>query len=130
VNYGNPNFRFYTDSQITDADYRIGMTRKCGSTTAYQAYLPINKQKRWMYWHMPYPFGIADIRREDLIDLDECGVFVETADKHIGKAYVGNRVRQAGNYSKSEKWTLFLAVAGSAAAERWRDMWLEGGHYQ
>jgi len=32
------------------------------------------------------PFGIADIRVEDFIDLDECGVFVETADKHIGKA--------------------------------------------
>ena len=61
------------------------------------------------------------------IDLDECGVFVETADKHIGKAYVGNRVRQEGNYQKSEKWTLLLAVAGSAAAERLQMMWLEGG---
>ena len=39
-----------------------------------------------MYWNLPYPFGIADIRVEDFIDLDECGVFVETADKHIGKA--------------------------------------------
>ena len=76
---------------------------------------------------MPYPYGIADIRREDLIDLDECGVFVETANKHIGKANIGSRVRQAGNYSKSEKWTLLLAVAGSLAAERWRLMWLEGG---
>ena len=73
------------------------------------------------------PYGIADIRQEDLIDLNECGVFVETADKHIGKAYTGSRVRQAGNYSKSEKWTLLLAVAGSLAAERWRLMWLEGG---
>ena len=80
-----------------------------------------------MYWNLPYPFGIADIRVEDFIDLDECGVFVETADKHYGKAYVGNRVRQEGNYQKSEKWTLLLAVAGSVVAERWQMMWLEGG---
>lgn len=127
VNYGDPNFRFYSGSQIWEADIRIGMTRKCGSTTAYQAYLPINKQKRWMYWHLPYPYGIADIRVEDLIDLDECGVFVETADRHIGKAYCGSRVRQEGNYSKSEKWNLILAIAGSAAAERWQNMWLDEG---
>lgn len=127
VNYGDVNFRFYTPSQISKAECRIGLTTKCGSTTAYQAYLPINVLKRWMYWNLPYPFGIADIRVEDLIDLDECGLFVETADKHIGKAYVGNRVRQEGNYQKSEKWTLLLGIAGSAAAERWQMMWLEGG---
>ncbi|KAL7490443.1 LOW QUALITY PROTEIN: hypothetical protein ACHAWT_000143, partial [Skeletonema menzelii] len=108
VNYGSAFFCFYTNSQITQAEKRIGLTRKAGSTTAHQAYLPINLQKRWMYWNLPYPFGIADIRVEDLIDLDECGLFVETADKKIGKAFVGNRVRQEGNYQKSEKWTLLL----------------------
>jgi hypothetical protein len=41
---------------------------------------------------MPYLWGIANIRVEDLIDLDECGLFVETADKGIGKAFVGNWV--------------------------------------
>ncbi len=127
VNYGSVFFRFYTAPQITEAEKRIGLTRKAGSTTAHQAYLPINLQKRWMYWNLPYPYGIADIRVEDLIDLDECGLFVETADKKIGKAYVGNRVRQEGNYQKSEKWTLLLAIAGSTAAERWVKMWLQGG---
>lgn len=80
-----------------------------------------------MYWNLPYPYGIADIRVEDLVDLDECGLFVETAGKNIGKAFLGKRVRQEGNYQKSEKWTLLLAVAGSAAAERWRMMWNDGG---
>ena len=127
INYGSAFFRFYTPSQITEAEKRIGLTRKAASTTAYQAYLPINLQKRWMYWNLPYPFGIADIRVEDLIDLDECGLFVETADRTIGKAFVGKRVRQEGNYQKSEKWTLLLAIAGSAVGERWADMWLEGG---
>jgi len=41
INYGDVTFRFYTSPQITKAETRIGLTRKCGSTTAYQAYLPI-----------------------------------------------------------------------------------------
>ena len=127
VNFGDVNFRFYTKAQITKAETRIGMTRKRGSTTAFQAYLPRNIRKRWMYWNLPYPYGIADIRVEDLIDLDECGLFVETAGKSIGKAFLGKRVRQEGNYQKSEKWTLLLAVAGSAASERWEMMWNDGG---
>ena len=127
VNYGDPFFRFYTNSQITYAEQRIGLTRKRGSTTAFQAYLPINLRKRCIYWNLPYPYGIADIRRADLIDLDECGIFVQTADRTLGKAHEGNRVRQGGNYQHSEKWNLLLAIAGCIAAERWADLWLAGG---
>jgi hypothetical protein len=85
-------FRFYTKLQIAKAERHIGLTRKRGRTTAYQVFLPINQLKRWIYWNMPYLWGIANIRVEDLIDLDECGLFVETADKGIGKAFVGNWV--------------------------------------
>jgi hypothetical protein len=55
-------------------------------------------------------YGIADIRREDLIDLNDCGVFVETAHTHTGKAYIENQVRQAGNYQKAEKWNLLITI--------------------
>ena len=72
ANYGNMNFRFFSASQICEAEKIIGLTRKRGSTTAYQALRPINRQKRWMFWNLPYPYGIADIRRQDMIDLDEC----------------------------------------------------------
>ncbi len=61
INYGDVTFRFYTAPQITKAETRLGLTRKGGCTTAYQAYLPINLLKRRMYWNLPYPFGIADI---------------------------------------------------------------------
>ena len=127
ANFGNLNFRFYSSSQISEAEKRIGLTRKRGSTTAYQALLPINIQKRWNFWNLPYPFGIADISRHDMIDIDECGVFLESSDRSIGKAYIGNRATQAGPYSKSEKWTLLLAISGDPASNRWRDMWLVGG---
>ncbi|KAL7502124.1 hypothetical protein ACHAXN_000189, partial [Cyclotella atomus] len=43
VNYGDVLFRFYTKSQISKAERCIGLTRKRGSTTAYQAFLPINQ---------------------------------------------------------------------------------------
>lgn len=93
VNYGDPFFHFYTNSQIAYAEQRIGLVRKRGSTTALQAYLPINICTCWIYWNLLYPYGIADIRQADLIDLDECGIFVETVDRKIGKAHEGNWVR-------------------------------------
>ena len=128
ANYGSLDFRFYSASQITEAEQRIGLTRKSGSTTAYQALLPINKQKRWMFWNLPYPYGIADIRRQDLIDLDECGFELKSADRGIGKAYVGKRCKQSGLYSKTEKYNLLLAISGDPVnALRWRDIWTAEG---
>jgi len=58
ANFGNPMFRFYHPSQISTAESRIGLTRKVGSTTAYQAMLLVNRQKRWCYWNLPYPYGL------------------------------------------------------------------------
>ena len=37
-NYGNPFFSFFSKSQISNAEARLGLTRKRGSTTAYQAF--------------------------------------------------------------------------------------------
>lgn len=128
ANYGNVNFRFYSPSQISETETWIGLTRKKGSTTAYQALLPVNKRKRWVFWNLPYPFGIADIRRQDMIDLDECGVEVQSADRHWGKAYVGKRVSQTGPYQKSTKYNLLLAILGDGTnPRRWSDIWTGEG---
>ena len=127
ANYGNLNFRFYSPSQITTCEQLLGLTRKVGSTTAYQALLPRNKRKRWCYWNLPYPYGIADIRRQDMIDMDECGVELSTADRSIGKAYIGKRVKQSGLYSKTDKWNLLLAISGAPDGRRWQNMWTGEG---
>ena len=133
ANFGNPMFSFYSHSQICRAETMIGLSRKRGSTTAYQAMYPVNLRKRWMYWNYRFPLGIADIPRQYIIDLDECGIFMEkTANRTYGKAYSGMRVREEGPYSKSEKWNLLLAVCGEdnfngGDARRWANMWLEGG---
>ena len=128
ANYGSVNFRFYSSSQITKAEQRIHLTRKKGSTTAYQALLPINIQKRWAFWNLPYPYGIADIRRQDMIDLDECGVEVMSGDRSWGKAYVGRRVGQPGAYGKDTKINLLLAISGDGINRyRWREYWTGEG---
>ena len=63
ANMGNPFWAFYSKSQISKAEKLIGLSRKVGSTTAYQALLPVNLEKRWEYWNYAFPLGIADIPR-------------------------------------------------------------------
>ena len=127
ANFGNLDFRFYSPSQISECEKRIGLTRKRGSTTAFQALLPVNRRKRWCYWNLPYPFGAGNIRRSDLIDLDESGFEMASADRKIGKSYIGKRARQAGLYSRTEKWTLLLAISGDPNGDRWLDYWTGEG---
>lgn len=87
---------------------------KVSATTAQQAMLPINHQKRWNFWNLPYPFGIANINRDDLIDLDEAGVFVETINRKRGKTFIGTCCHETGPYGHSTKYTLVMAVSADA----------------
>ena len=81
-----------------------------------------------MLWNLPYPYGIVDIPREDLIDLDEYGLELSTADHKIGKAYLGVRYKQSGLYSKTEKLNLLLPISGDDDNPmRWRDIWTGEG---
>ena len=121
MNFGNPHQRFYSPSQIGRAEEELGLSRKVGSTTAYQAFLPINIARRHDYWNRPYPFGMADIHCQDIIyDIDEAaGVFVEIADRKYGKCEIGRRVKQAGPYSKSYKLNIIMVVSGDPVGHRW-----------
>ena len=133
ANLGNPNFSFYTQSHIYFGEKLIGLTCKRASTIAYQALYPQNLQKRYKYWNYPFPLGIADIPRSQIIDLDKCGIFMETTtNRTYGKIYVGCQVNEVGPYSKDDKWNILLAVCGEDAvghldAHRCADVWLDGG---
>ena len=131
-NFGDPSFRFYTASQISTAESLLGLTRKKASTTAFQAFLPRNLRRRWRYWNLPFPMGIADVPMSHIIDLDECGIFVQTSNRNHGKSYEGIRVNEPGPYSKGEKWNLLMAICGEEGdignpSRRWTELWLEGG---
>ena len=124
---GENNPRFFCPSQLTRAEDRLGLSRKCGSTTAYQALLPRNLAKRWVYWNYNYPAGIRNIPRNQWIDIDEAGVFVETANRKSGKAVIGVRVREEGPYNHSEKFTLTMAISGGLDGRRWLDFERKSG---
>ena len=113
ANFGNVDFTFYSRSQITEAEKLIGLSRKAGSSTAYQAFLPMNIQKRWNYWNLPYPMGIADIPRRFMIDLDEAGIFIESVNRGHDKVYIGAHVNKPGPYSNKPYFLEFLGKMAS-----------------
>jgi hypothetical protein len=132
-NFGNIDFRFYSHSQLSLAESRIGLSRKKMSTTAYRAFLVENLLKRWIYWTQAYPMGIAGIPCANVIDIDECGIFLKTADRGHGKSYVGLRVNSMGHYSRNEtKWTMMMGICGEDGnqgnpSRRWVETWNDGG---
>jgi len=76
-----------------------------------------------MFWNQPYPIGIFDIRRWDMIDLDVYGIRLTTADHLIGKSFIGGHVKQFGLYSKTEKLNLLLAIScDDANPMKWWDI--------
>jgi hypothetical protein len=81
--------RLYHPSQISRMEDRLGLSRKASSTAARQASHPRNLQKRWQYWNMNYPYGIADIERDEIIDLDEAAFFLETCNRDFGECFIG-----------------------------------------
>ena len=124
VHMVNPANAVYSDSQICRAEARLGLTRKKGSTTAFQAYLPINVLKRQNYFRMDYPGGIANIDPRDVIDIDEAGIHLESQDRSFGKTVEGDRCDQAGHYNRSERLNTLLGISGDdAIASRWVNTW-------
>ena len=132
ANFGDPTFCFYSPSQISRAEDILDLRQKRASTTAYQAFLEVNLMWRWRYFNLPYPLGIADIRRQDMIDCDEAGIFLETVNRNNGKAHKTVRVVSRGPYSKTQKWNVMMGISGEDAenqvpSRRWRTRWVQGG---
>jgi len=111
--------RVYSLNDVTEAENALGINRKKGSTTAHQAYTHRNLLKRDRFWTLPYPDGIADISRDDMIDIDECGLKLETANRRHGKGALSRRVRERGNYGHGINHTLIFAISGAPAGLRW-----------
>ena len=61
VHNRNPTEAPYSMSQVHRAEVRLGLWLKVGSSTADEAYRPINLSKRRQYWKEEYPDGIKGI---------------------------------------------------------------------
>ena len=116
--------RFFTESQITNAENWLGISRKKGSTTAEQANLPVNLQRRYTFWHGPHPVGIFGTSRSRIIDFDEAAIFLETIGRSYGKCHISTRVNEPGPYNHSEKYTLTAAIRGGPNGVCWWNLQL------
>jgi hypothetical protein len=106
------NQKLFSLKQVLEAEDLLGLSRKRGSVTAFQAKLPRNILKREIFWNVDFPAGIVGINRADLIDIDETGLFIESSTRTHGKAMIGRRVREVGPYGHSTKFTLIMAITG------------------
>ena len=78
----------FSREDITKAENDLNITTKVGSTTAYQALLPQHVFSRDCFWNLPLPLGIRGVPLDRLKDSDECGIFLQTANRRSGKAYL------------------------------------------
>ena len=66
-----------------------------------------------MYWNNPYPLGTIGTATEDIIDIDECGLFFESSNRGFGKVKRGRRCDQKWIYNRAgQKLNLPLAICG------------------
>ena len=80
----------YSRYAISKREAELGLTRKKASTTANQALEPANMLKRQLFWTTPLPTGLLGIPRQVLIDIDECGLWLEKGNrKHGTESRVG-----------------------------------------
>lgn len=102
--------RMYSSGQISQCEIDLGLTRKVASTTARQAMLPANLHRRYLFWNTPFPSGCIDTFLDDFIDIDETAIELNACNRSCGKAFINMRVNETGNYERTTKYTLILAV--------------------
>jgi DDE superfamily endonuclease len=101
----NQNPRLYSRKDIYVTDKILHLTRKRSSTTAHQALLPQNVARRQFFW-----LQMRNVSRHVLIDIDECGIFLNSCNRSTGVAFSGVRVREEGPYGHDVKFTLIMAI--------------------
>ncbi len=96
----NPAVHPYSPSQIHRAEKRLGLSRKVGSTTSTEAHTPINLHKRDNYWNREFPFGVKGEETDNMIDIDECHLKLESQNRKYGKTTKQSRCDSRGMYKK------------------------------
>jgi hypothetical protein len=71
----------FSRSDISLHETFLDVTTKVASTTAMQALLPHNVRRRNRFWNLPPPHGIRGVPRNDLIDIDECAIFLTRVNR-------------------------------------------------
>jgi hypothetical protein len=74
----------FCPAAVVYAEHLLGLRRKAPSTTCQRAFLPLNLYKRHVFWNHNYPLGRADVRMQDIIDVDEAGFKIESTNPSFG----------------------------------------------
>lgn len=64
----------YSRGEIAQRFHELKITRKRGSTEAYQAFTSWNMHLRKIFSEHPLPFVIHGTAQRKCIDIDECGI--------------------------------------------------------
>ena len=108
----------------------LGLRMKAASTTFERVYLPINLRKRHMFWNRDYPFGRANIRTRDKIDMDQAGFKIEATNPSFGKTVSWLRCDDKGQYNHDRKVNCMMAMSTDPHYNmKWHNIWHqeEGG---
>lgn len=60
-------------------------------------------QRRELFWNSPPPVGIRAVVLQEIIDLDECKICFQTANRGFEKSYIGARVKESVPYGYDEQ---------------------------
>lgn len=107
----------YSRQQIYKRLHELKVTRKRASIETYEAFSPLNILKAYIYWTEPPRFGIKDVPRHRLIDIDEAHFTLKALTNKFGYAKKPVRVRDTGHYKRGRSYiNLIIAVeAGNPA---------------
>jgi hypothetical protein len=73
--------RIFSEKDVSRALMKLGYTMKVTSTVAYQAFTQRNLNYRRLCWTRPWPLGIHGIPWMLLIDADEFGLHLNSANR-------------------------------------------------
>ncbi len=103
--------RIFLEKDVSRALMKLGYTMKVMSTVAYQEFTQRNLNRRHLYWTRPWLLRIHRIPRRLLIDADEFGLHLNSANRKYGSSPCGLKIRKPGNYNRGTfKLTIILAV--------------------
>jgi hypothetical protein len=75
----------FRPAAVVQAEHLLGLRRKASSTMCQRAFLSLNRYKRHVFWNHNYPLGWADVQTQDMIDVDEAGLKIESTNPSFGK---------------------------------------------
>jgi hypothetical protein len=93
------------------AEHLLGLRQKASSTTCQWAFLPLNRQKRHTFWTFNYPFGRANVRMQEMINIDEVGFKIENTNPSFGKTVLWLHCYLKDEYNWEKKVDCMMAIS-------------------